>query len=41
MLGVDSIKTGFIRPGELELNISKFVTLYNNRRYHESLDNAG
>lgn len=26
-------------PGELELNISEFVTYYNNRRYHESLDN--
>ena len=26
-------------PGELELNIGEFVTYYNNRRYHESLDN--
>ena len=26
-------------PGELELNIGEAVTYYNNRRYHESLDN--
>ena len=26
-------------PGQLELNIGEFVTYYNNRRYHESLDN--
>ena len=26
-------------PGELELNIGEFVTYYNNRRYHERLDN--
>ncbi len=26
-------------PGELELEIKHFVEYYNNRRYHESLDN--
>ena len=26
-------------PGQLELNIGEFVDYYNNRRYHESLDN--
>ncbi len=26
-------------PGELELEIEQFVEYYNNRRYHESLDN--
>ena len=26
-------------PGQLELSIGEFVEYYNNRRYHESLDN--
>jgi putative transposase len=26
-------------PGQLELSIGEFVDYYNNRRYHESLDN--
>ncbi len=26
-------------PGELKLEIERFVEYYNNRRYHESLDN--
>jgi transposase InsO family protein len=26
-------------PGQLEQSIAEFVAYYNNRRYHESLDN--
>src|ERR1700688_1166834 len=29
----------YYRPGQLEQSIGEFVEYYNNRRYHESLDN--